>query len=326
MTLAVLLALIPAAAVLLVAVSVLSAPVSLVTRGPWRPVRMAAFILGYLTADLAGVLAAAAYALRHPGWAPEARARRTTHAFALLARLLTLLRRAAERLFHLEVRVTPALPPTAPDVPLVVLMRHAGLGDSFLLLQILLAQAHVRPFTVLKGALRADPCLDVLLGRVPHCFLPPARGTAPQAVATLAAGMRSGDALVIFPEGGNFTPGRHHRAVARLRRLGEYRRAARAARLHYVLPPRNSGSLAALAAAPDADVVFVAHAGLDVIASPRAAWSFLPLRRRVRVHWWRIAAADIPRGDAARGEWLLSQWERMDAWTAAQAVPATPHV
>jgi hypothetical protein len=52
----------------------------------------------------------------------------------------------------------------------------------------------------------------------------------------------------------------------------------------------------------------------------------MPLRRAVRVHWWRIAAADIPRGDDARGDWLLAQWELMDAWTAAQAVAATPHV
>ena len=118
---------------------------------------------------------------------------------------------------------------------------------------------------------------------------------------------------MIFPEGGNFTPGRHRRAVARLRRLGQYRRAARAARLHYVLPPRNGGSLAALAAAPAADVVFVAHAGLDVIASPRAAWAQLPFRRPVRIHWWRIAAADIPQGEEARGEWLLGSGS---GWTA----------
>ncbi|WP_308012322.1 1-acyl-sn-glycerol-3-phosphate acyltransferase [Actinacidiphila acidipaludis] len=325
-TVTVLLALIPVAAVVLVAATVLTAPVSLVTRGPWRPARMAAFVLLYLLADLAGVLAATGSFLRHPRPGPAGRERRATHAFALLARLLTMLRRVAQRLFRLEVRITPALPPAAPDAPLVVLMRHAGLGDSFLLLQILLAQAQLRPFTVLKGLLRLDPCLDVLLGRVPHCFLPPARGSAAQAVAELAARLRPGDALVIFPEGGNFTPGRHHRAVARLRRLGQYRRAARAARLHYVLPPRDTGSLAALAAAPGADVVFVAHAGLDVIASPRAAWSFLPLPRRVRVHWWRVPAADIPHGDDARSEWLLGQWERMDAWTAAQAVPATPHV
>jgi hypothetical protein len=88
----------------------------------------------------------------------------------------------------------------------------------------------LRPHTVLKGILRADPCLDVLLGRIPHCFLPPANGTAEDAVAGLAAGLRRRDALVIFPEGGNFTPGRHHRAVARLLRLVQYRRAVRAAR------------------------------------------------------------------------------------------------
>jgi 1-acyl-sn-glycerol-3-phosphate acyltransferase len=322
---------IPVAAGLLVAVTVLGAPVSLALRGPWRPTRMVAFLLLYLVVDLGGLLAAAALVLRRtpggPG-GPAAGDRRAADAFALLARLLAVLRRAAGRLFRLEVELTPALPAAGRPArtPLVFLVRHAGLGDSFLLLQLLLCDAGLLPHTVLKGVLRADPCLDVLLGRVPHCFLPPARGTAEDAVAALAAGLRPRDALVIFPEGGNFTPGRHRRAVARLRRLGQYRRAARAARLHYVLPPRNGGSLAALAAAPAADVVFVAHAGLDVISSPRAAWAQLPFRRPVRIHWWRIAAADIPQGEEARGEWLLGQWERMDRWTAEQAVPATPRV
>ncbi|WP_333770720.1 hypothetical protein [Streptomyces sp. IBSBF 2435] len=323
-----LIALIPVAAALVVAVSVLSAPVSLVARGPWRPTRMACFLLVYLVVDLAGLLAASVLFLRDPLGGPAARNRRAAEAFGVLARLLAVLRRVAERLFGLRVEVTPALPAAArtPDVPLVVLGRHAGLGDSFLLLQMLLTEAGLLPHTVLKGVLRADPCLDVLLGRVPHCFLPPAHGTAEDAIAALATGLRPRDALVIFPEGGNFTPRRHRRAVARLRRLGQYRRAARAARLHYVLPPRDAGSLAVLAAAPTADVVFVAHAGLDVIASPRAAWTFLPFRRPVLVHWWRIPAADIPRSDEARSEWLLGQWERMDRWTAEQAVAATPHV
>ncbi|SFF52808.1 hypothetical protein SAMN05216251_117159 [Actinacidiphila alni] len=325
-TTALLLALIPAVAAVLIAVTVLGAPVSLPSRGPWRPSRMACFVLVYLLVDLSGLLAATALFLRAPR---ATRERRAAEAFALLARLLAVLRGSAERLFRLRVETTPA-PPTAvrtsaPDTPLVVFVRHAGLGDSFLLLQLLLTEAGLLPHTVLKGVLRADPCLDVLLGRVPHCFLPPADGTAENAIGALAAGLRPRDALVIFPEGGNFTPHRHRRAVAALRRLGQYRRAARAARLRYVLPPRDAGSLAILAAAPTADVVFVGHAGLDVIASPRAAWSFLPFRGPVRVHWWRVPAAEIPAGDAARSEWLLGQWERMDRWTAAQAVPATPH-
>jgi 1-acyl-sn-glycerol-3-phosphate acyltransferase len=327
-TTSLLIALLPLVAAVLLAVTVLGAPVSLATRGPWRPTRMTAFLLTYLVVDLAGLLAATALFVRRPLTGPAARDRRAADAFALLARLLAVLRRAADRLFRLEVEMTPAPLATArqPDAPAAVLVRHAGLGDSFLILQIVLTEGGLLPHTVLKGPLRADPCLDVLLGRVPHCFLPPARGTAEDAVAALAAGLRPRDALVIFPEGGNFTPRRHRRAVASLRRLGQYRRASRAAGLHYVLPPRNAGTLAALAAAPTADVVFVGHAGLDVIASPRAAWDFLPFRRPVRVHWWRIPAAEIPRGEEAGGEWLLGQWERMDRWTAEQAGAATPRV
>ncbi|WP_329362948.1 1-acyl-sn-glycerol-3-phosphate acyltransferase [Streptomyces sp. NBC_00669] len=392
-TTALLLALIPLTAALLVAVTVLGAPVSLATRGPWRQTRVAGFALLYLLADLAGLVTATVVFLRDPSPRPAARRRREDTAFRTLARLLAVLRRAAEHVFRLRVEVTPAVrrgsgsggdgshgdashgdgsggdgsggdashgdssggdgsggdgsggsaprasvpmggrpyervaPGSDPRrAPLLVLVRHAGLGDSFLLLQILLTEAGLRPHTVLKGALRADPCLDVLLGRVPHCFVPPASGTAVDGIADLAAGLRPGDALVLFPEGGNFTPRRHRRVIAMLRRRGLYRRAARASRLHYVLPPRDGGALAALAAAPTADVVFVTHAGLDVIDSVRTAWSVLPFTRGVRAHWWRIPAAAIPPGEEARSDWLLTQWERVDRWTAAHAVARTPHV
>ena len=196
-TTALLIASIPVAAALLVAVTVLGAPASLALRGPWRPTRMAAFLLLYLLVDLGGLLAAAVLVLRRtpgrPG-GPGVRDRRAADAFALLARLLAVLRRAAGRLFHLEVELTPALPAAGRSArtPLVFLVRHAGLGDSFLLLQLLMCDAGLLPHTVLKGVLRADPCLDVLLGRVPHCFLPPARGTAEDAVAALAAGCGRG--------------------------------------------------------------------------------------------------------------------------------------
>ncbi len=45
-----------------------------------------------------------------------------------------------------------------------------------------------------------------------------------------------------------------------------------------LLPPRPGGALAAIAACPDADVIFVAHAGLDIIITVADVWSKFPGR------------------------------------------------
>ncbi|MGN5382446.1 1-acyl-sn-glycerol-3-phosphate acyltransferase [Streptomyces lasalocidi] len=235
-------ALIPTVATLVVAAGVLCAPVSLATRGPWKPVRITSFALFYLLVDLAGLMAAAILWARQLPDKQNREERRAADAFAVLERLLRLLRRAAERVFRLQVEVRPPPPGQTGHavVPVLVFVRHAGVGDSFLLLQILLSQAGLRPHTVLKRTLRADPALDVLIGRVPHCFLPPLDGRAEDAIGDLAAQLTPGDALVIFPEGGNFTPRRRQRAIASLRRRGLPRRASRAEQMRHVLPPLDS--------------------------------------------------------------------------------------
>ncbi|MGW2648809.1 1-acyl-sn-glycerol-3-phosphate acyltransferase [Streptomyces sp. NPDC001393] len=320
-------ALIPTVATLVVAAGVLCAPVSLATRGPWKPVRITSFALFYLLVDLAGLMAAAILWVRQLPDNQNREERRAADAFAVLERLLRLLRRAAERVFRLQVEVRPPPPGETGHavVPVLVFVRHAGVGDSFLLLQILLSQAGLRPHTVLKRTLRADPALDVLIGRVPHCFLPPLDGRAEDAIGDLAAKLGPGDALVIFPEGGNFTPRRRRRAIASLRRRGLPRRASRAEQMRHVLPPLDAGALAAIAAAPAADVVFVAHTGLDVVHSARTVWKRLPLRDGVRARWWRIPASRVPLGDDARSEWLLTQWARVDHWIADHATPDAAH-
>ncbi|MGV9355889.1 hypothetical protein [Streptomyces misionensis] len=328
-TVVLLLALVPVVAAVLVAASVLCVPFSLPTRGAWRPVRIAAFALLYLLVDAAALVAAAGlWARRLPGGREHAERRLVAaeDAYATLERLLRLLRRAGTRIFGLRLEVTPPLPGAVRHpAPVLVFVRHAGVGDSFLLLQTLLSQAGLRPHTVLKRALRADPALDVLIGRVPHCFLPPLDGRAEDGIGELAAGLGPGDALVLFPEGGNFTPRRHRRAIASLRRRGLPRRASRAERMHHVLPPRDGGALAAIAAAPTADVVFVAHTGLDVLHSARTVWSRLPLRDAVRARWWRVPAGRIPEGEDARSKWLLAQWARVDRWIADHADPEATH-
>ena len=307
--------LLPVAVALFAVCLLLTGPVSLLLRGDWRPVRLSGFLVLYLLAELAG-LGLAAVDLLGP------RAGRQARAYTRLGQLLGFLCRAAVPVFRLRVEVTgeppPAADPGGGDRPLLVLARHAGPGDSFLLVHLVMAQAGLRPRIVLKQALRLDPCLDVLLGRVPHCFVP--RNAAPHrtadAIGELVADMGSGDALLLFPEGGNFTERRRERAIRWLRRHGRAREAARTERLSHVLPPRTEGTLAALAGAPDADAVFVAHSGLDDIVSARTLWRGIPLRRPVRAAWWRIRAEDIPTAPERQADWLRAQWALVDSWIA----------
>src|SRR5690606_20781472 len=105
-----------------------------------------------------------------------------------------------------------------------------------------------------------DPAVDVLLNRLPNQFLASERrrrGSSPeQMIGQLAAGLDENDAMVIFPEGGNFTPRRRLAAIARLRSRGLADAAHRAEQLRHVMAPRPGGMLAALEAAPTAGVIF----------------------------------------------------------------------
>ncbi len=200
---------------------------------------------------------------------------------------------------------------------MLVLSRHAGPGDSLLLVRTLLDRDHLRrPRIVLKDLLRLDPLVDLYLGRLPSAFLPPG-GDTEQLVADAAHGLGTEDALLLFPEGGNFSPGRRLRAIAGLRRKGLHDAATRAEALRNVLPPRPGGVRAALGAAPHADVVFVAHAGLDDLDDPRALWRALPLTTPVRLRWQFVAAADVPRERQEQVDWLFRTWAEMDEWIGA---------
>jgi hypothetical protein len=91
--------------------------------------------------------------------------------------------------------------------PVIVLSRHAGPGDSLLLVHHLLTVYHRRPRIVMKAALQLDPGLDVLANRVPNVFIRPQRTGEKiytEQIRRLAAGLGHDGALVIFPEGGNW--------------------------------------------------------------------------------------------------------------------------
>jgi hypothetical protein len=83
-----------------------------------------------------------------------------------------------------------------------------------------------------------------------------------------------------------------------------------------LLPPRPGGAIAAIAACPDADVIFVAHAGLDNIVTVGDVWGKFPIDQVIRARWWRVASDSIPRSAdyEIQVQWLYAWWERIDEW------------
>jgi len=253
--------------------------------------------------------------------------------YAVMQWFLNLLYRAARHTCGLRVEVSgPPGEASLDGRPLIVLSRHAGPGDSLLLVHHLLTACGRRPRVVMKASLQLDPSLDVVANRLPMAFVhrrkTPGTRHPPHSTAEirrLAASLDPQGALVIFPEGGNWTPLRWRRSVAQLRRRGLDNLAERAVAMPRLLAPRSGGAFAAIAACPSADVIFVAHTGLDRLVSVRDVWRSLSADMVVRARWWRVPASEVPRaaGNQAQIGWLYDWWERLNAWITSED-PAEP--
>jgi 1-acyl-sn-glycerol-3-phosphate acyltransferase len=286
-----------------------------------RVLRLASFAVLYLLLDVALLIYCGALWLRHPLAGRRDPARWSRAHENALRRTLALLVAAAGPLFGFRVELQePPDSGQANGQPLLVLARHGGPGDSFTLVELLMSRYRRRPAIVLKESLRWDPGLDVLLGRLPSCFVRKGEGhLTTDRMARLAATMADKDAILLFPEGGNWTPHRHRRAITRLMRAGRRQAAAEAAGNPNVLPPQPAGMLACLQGRPDLTVAVVAHTGLEDLVSPAVVWRALPLRDRpMQIRWWREPAGSLPRDDERRQEWLRLQWAIVDSWIDAR--------
>jgi 1-acyl-sn-glycerol-3-phosphate acyltransferase len=232
--------------------------------------------------------------------------------YQLVGWYLRMLYREASRVLRLRVEIEGPDPDEYLGRPLLVFCRHAGPGDSFLLVHALVNWYAREPRIVLAAALQWDPALDVVLNRLPNRFLSGRDPEVEQRIAELATALDGNDAFVIFPEGGNFTQRRRAAAIQRLRAGGFEDMVRRSEEMRHVLPPRPGGVSAALAAAPEADIVWVAHAGLDHLHTVADIWRELPLDSTVRMRWWRIPHDEVPQ--TAQVEWLYDWWKRIDDW------------
>ena len=240
----------------------------------------------------------------------------------LLSWALTVIVRAGRLLLGFEVQLTepPDTLPLTGDRPALVLARHGGLGDSFALVQLLLARYHRRVRIVVKELLALDPALDVLLHRLDCVFVPGGTNIGlTSKLAAVATGLGSRDALLLFPEGGNWTPRRLESAIRRLRRRAPARQIRMAEGLEYVLPPRAGGVLTCLSARPDLDIVFVAHTGLEELLTPTQVWAHLPLDTPMSVRWWTAGSRPPLHDSRAAEDWLALEWAVIDEWIGSQA-------
>ncbi|GAA2702978.1 1-acyl-sn-glycerol-3-phosphate acyltransferase [Micromonospora olivasterospora] len=289
--------------------------------GRLRPLRLLWIGCLYLVWDAAALVALFALWLAS-GFGVRARAPAFQRAHYVLAgAFLRVFFWQARWTLRLTIDVVGTDPDTAlPGRPELVLCRHAGPGDSFILIHALVNWFHREPRIVLKESLQWDPAIDVLLNRLPNRFLAPTHERHESVTAQighLATGLDDDDAFVIFPEGGNFTPRRRLRAIARLRGLGLERMALRAERMQHVLAPQPGGMLAALDAAPDAGVIFVAHTGLDRMLTVADVWRELPMDKRIVMRFWSVPPEEVPVGRQERIDWLFDWWARIDGWIAA---------
>jgi 1-acyl-sn-glycerol-3-phosphate acyltransferase len=295
--------------------------------GSQRGLRLLAFAALYLGLELVVMpMALGTWLASGLGWALQRPAFVALH-YRLFALVIGVLANCGSRTFALTIERQwagwPAQDASTPAAgqPLLVLSRHAGPGDSMLLIHELFSRARRRPRIVLKHTLQWDPMIDLILNRLPMRFVNPAaqrQGENVAAIARLARTMTSGDALLVFPEGGKVTPTRRRRAIDRLRRAGREQAARRAESIRHLMPPKPRGLQAALAARHDLDVVIVAHTGLDDLNTLPELWCAVARDKTLHLRWHAVPAARVPRDPCGLAAWVFAEWERMDAWVGAR--------
>lgn len=293
---------------------------SRVVPGRWRILRVVWFLFLYLMVE-AGALVVLFVLWMASGFGYGIRSEtfQRIH-YRVLGVMLRLVVGSAQRAFALRTDLRQPPPQTAGRAdrrPVLIFSRHAGPGDSILLMDYLVNGYRRKPRIVLKDFLQWDPAVDVLLNRLPTAFVPTRDKGGEvllEAIRNLAGTLEQDDAFVIFPEGANYTPGRQMRAIKKLVDIGRPDLAERAEKLSHTLPPRTTGVRTALEAAPDnANVFFVGHAGLEAFESAGDIWRGMPINTVVVAKAWLVPAEWIPAPDHQE-RWLYDTWAKIDGW------------
>jgi 1-acyl-sn-glycerol-3-phosphate acyltransferase len=290
---------------------------SALTRKP-QPLLLARLLIAYFARELAVLIACGALWVASGAGLQMRSPRFQRLHYRLLEWFIGGLTDSALRL--LNVRIEPEPSPDADaalarDAPLLFFSRHAGPGDTVLLVDLLQRQFHRRPSVVFKDTLAIDPCVDLIGHRLPHALLDTDdREKCEAEIKRTSAQMHERGVLMLFPEGANFTAERRREALRKLWRKGRRREAAAGQQMSHVLPPHPTGVLAALQANPQADVIFGAHTGLGVAAFPRQLWRDPPIGRTFKTHMWLVPPGQRPTDPDEQAKWIYDWWKQIDEW------------
>ena len=212
-----------------------------------------------------------------------------------------------KRLFKLRIEVTGE--DAIEGNCALVLCRHTSMADTVLPL-LFFGQARAEGLRyVLKQELRLLPCLDIGGHRLPNVFVDRSGSDSAKAIKDVTELMQQAPAdqsVLIYPEGTRFTRKKHHQLAAKHPNLKD-----QLERWPDLLPLRLGGVRGMLDANPGKDLVFLAHAGFEGSADIHDLLSGGWLNQHVRIHFWRIPFAQLPKDDPT--EYLFAQWDIMQA-------------
>jgi 1-acyl-sn-glycerol-3-phosphate acyltransferase len=289
-------------------------------RTPFMATRLVLFLLAYLSIEVVGLAALCVIWLASGLGRNDEVLRRGT--FAVQKRWAEAVFDSVRGVFDLTF-AAQGLEHVAAS-PMLLVARHASIIDNLLPAHYITRPHGTHIAYVMKSELLVDPCLDVAGNRLPNVFVNRGSGEAERdiaAIRALGADLGAGQGILIYPEGTRFTTAKLAAAVRRLEKSPRLQEIA--TQLSVVLPPRPSGVLALLESST-ADVVVMAHRGLDGFARVADIWKGAMVRTHVDIAFWRIPRSQIPEGRGERVEWLFEVWREIDTWVRSRPTTALP--
>jgi 1-acyl-sn-glycerol-3-phosphate acyltransferase len=292
--------------------------------GGLRPLRLLAIAIACVGCHLGATLAVFGLWIASGfGWKIKSEAMVRAH-YAVMRWFVGGIYRTATRMANVNVEFEESQAThdllDGSDKPVVLLSRHAGEGETLFVIHELLTRHDRGPRVVLHERFKLDSLIDALGERLPNRFVDPRGGDTEVEIAAMAKAIDDTGAIVIFPEGRNFSEETRRRGIERLEEGGWHRQAEQAKQMTNVSAPRPGGTLAAIEAAPHCDVVIMGHDGFPT--GLKEVWRLLPEQQTIHVRLWHESASAVPEDREDQIDWLFAWWRTLDSWVdERQAAP-----